>query len=119
MNIGALGTGISVLTTVLFVIGGLITIRTRRLSTEAKELRELREMNRAAMSYIYDLEMAIDEVSRRSGIKLAAMDKPEILKRSYLEQKAQESGNPEIQGVLDIMQEIRNRHPALSQDPPP
>lgn len=112
MNLGAIGTAISLLTTFLFAVGGLITIRSRRLSNEAKELRELREYNVASTGYIYDLEMALMEITKKTGVALK-IDKPEILKRSYLEARAQESGNQELQQMAQLLTDLRDRTPDL------
>lgn len=87
--------------------GGLaIGVYTRRLSKEARELRELREGYRAAMSYIFDLELAADEASRRSGLKINII-KPEILKVSYLMGRADE-GNSEIEKVVKFVENLKS-----------
>jgi hypothetical protein len=107
MNLATVGTVVSLLTTLVFIAGSLITIRSRRLSTEAKELRELRDYNVAAMGYIYDLEMTLTEMSKKTNTSYR-VDKPEILKTSYIEERAQTSGNPEIQQLAEMLRQIQS-----------
>lgn len=109
MNLGTIGTVVSLLTTLLFALAGLITIRSRRLSNEAKELRELRDYNVAAMGYIYDLEMALTEISKKTSTSYR-VEKPEILKTSYIEHRAQTTENPEIQQLAELVQQLQSRH---------
>jgi hypothetical protein len=113
VNFGAIGGVISLITTFLFAIGGLVTIRARRLSKEASELRELREMNVAAMRYIYDLEMAADEAARLAGVKLNLV-KPDLLKRSFIEAKVESTNNSELDQVLAVMKAFQQQQPPNS-----
>lgn len=110
MNLGVIGSAVSLLTMLLFAIGSLITIRTRRLSTEAKELRELRDYNVASTGYIYELEMALMEVTKKTGTTVT-ITKPDILKKSYIEQRAQDSGNPQIQQMAQLLEDLQKRMP--------
>lgn len=88
----------------LGAIGLFIGIWTRRLSREAKELRELREVNRAALAYIYELEIASDEAARKAGVKIQ-IEKPEVLRFSYLQGRADE-GNAEMGQIVDFVKKI-------------
>lgn len=110
MNLGAIGGLISLLTTFLFAIGGLVTIRTRRLSREATELRELREFNVASMGYIYSLEMAIQQIQHKYPITVK-VEKPEILTKSYIEERAETTQNSELQQLTGILQLLSTQAP--------
>ena len=108
MNLGAIGTIVSLLVTLLFGIGSVIGIRQRRLTKEAQDLRELREMNLEAMKYIYQLEFAFNELGAQHGVKLN-FTKPEILKKSYLEKKAATDKNNEFEQVAKVLEELGKR----------
>jgi hypothetical protein len=108
VNLGAIGTIVSALVTILFGIGSVIGIRQRRLTKEAQDLRELREMNLEAMKYIYQLEHAFNELSVEYGVKLN-FTKPDILKKSYLEKKAATEKNNELQQVAQVLEELGKR----------
>lgn len=101
--INALISGVSGL---LGAIGLAIGIYTRRLSKEAKELRELREGYRAALSYIFELELAADQAARVAGQKVN-IEKPEILKTTYLKGRADE-GNSEIENVIKYVEGLKS-----------
>lgn len=105
MTFGALGTAIALLSALLFAIGSVVAIRQKRLSQEAKDLRELRETNVEAMGYIYDLELAIREASRELGRKIT-VDKPDILKASFLEAKAEKEGNNALQDMANTINKL-------------
>jgi hypothetical protein len=102
-----LGVVVTSLTGLLFAIGSLLGIRLRWLSREARDRRELREMNVEAMGYIYDMEMALVEASKALGRKIT-VEKPEILKRSFLEAKAaqEDKGNT----FTDMAQVVEKLH---------
>lgn len=100
--IQALISGVSGL---LGAVGLAIGIYARRLSREAKELRELREGYRAALSYIFELELAADQAARVGGLALN-VEKPEILKQSYLKGRADE-GNSEIERAIKFVEQIK------------
>jgi hypothetical protein len=102
MNLGQLGELASLLTTFIFAIGGLFTIRQRRRSREVTELRGLRDFNVAAMGYIYSLEMAIQEIQHKYPIRVK-VEKPDILTQSYVEKRAESTQNTELQQMKDIM----------------
>lgn len=108
MNLGAIGTIVSLLVTLLFGIGSIVGIRQRRLSKEAQDLRELREMNLEAMRYIYQLEFAFNELGVQYGVKLT-FTKPDILKKSYLEKKAASDKNNEFGQVAKVLEELGKR----------
>jgi hypothetical protein len=108
VNLGAIGTIVSALVTILFGIGSVIGIRQRRLTKKAQDLRELREMNLEAMKYIYQLEYAFNELSVEYGVKLN-FTKPDILKKSYLEKKAATEKNNELQQIAQVLEELGKR----------
>jgi len=108
VNLGAIGTIVSLLVTLLFGIGSVVGIRQRRLSKEAQDLRELREMNLEAMKYIYQMEFAFAEISAEYGVKLN-FTKPDILKKSYLEKKAATDKNNEFEQVAKVLEELGKR----------
>lgn len=113
MNLGAIGTIVSLLVTLLFGIGGIVGIRQRRLSKEAQDLRELREMNLEAMKYIYQMEFAFAEISGKYGVEFS-FEKPDILKKSYLEKKAANEKNNELEQVAKVMGELGKRTSKIS-----
>lgn len=110
-NLGTIGSIISLLTTIAVVVGGLITVRSRRLSREARQLREVRDLNVAAMGYIYELEMAIGQAQRRYNFKVN-IDKPDVLKKDYIQEQADATQNTELQQLLSIVQTVQNLNPA-------
>lgn len=105
MTFGVLGTVIALLSALLFAIGSVIAIRQKRLSQEARDLRELRETNVEAMGYIYDLELAIREASKELGRRII-VEKPEILKASFLEAKAKTEGNHALQDLAETINKL-------------
>lgn len=105
MTFGALGTAIALLSALLFAIGSVLAIRQKRLSQEAKDLRELRETNIEAMGYIYDLELAMLQASKELGRKIV-VEKPEILKVSFLEAKAEREGNHALQDLAETINKL-------------
>lgn len=113
MNLGAIGTIVSLLVTLLFGIGSVIGIRQRRLSKEAQDLRELREMNLEAMKYIYQMERAFTQISGEYGLEFN-FKKPDILKKSYLEKKAASEKNTELEQVAKVMEELGKKTSKLS-----
>jgi hypothetical protein len=108
VNLGAIGTIVSLLVTLLFGLGSVIGIRQRRLTKEAQDLRELREMNLEAMKYIYKMEFAFTELSVKYGVELN-FTKPDILKKSYLEKKAASDKNNEFEKVAKVLEELGKR----------
>jgi hypothetical protein len=113
VNLGAIGTIVSLLVTLLFGLGSVIGIRQRRLTKEAQDLRELREMNLEAMKYIYQLEFAFNELSTQYGVRLN-FTKPDILKKSYLERKAVTDKNNEFKNVAKVLEELGKRTEKIS-----
>jgi hypothetical protein len=97
------------------VVVALIIARLRRVARKNSELEELRDMNLKAMGYIYRLEMAFQEACQRLGVDpdWVKLDKPDILRRQYLAEKALNEGNREIAelaAALAAIQEQLGRH---------
>lgn len=105
------------------IVVSLIAARSRRTARKNSELEELREMNLAAMGYIYRVEMAYQQACNRLSINVDwdALQKPKILNRQYLAEKAINEGNREIQdlvtAVTRIQEQIKLTMP--SPGPPP
>jgi hypothetical protein len=110
-NLGTIGSVISLITTVAVVVGGLFAVRSRRLSKEARELREIRDVNVSAMGYIYELEMAMGQAQRRYNFKVN-IEKPDVLKKDYIQEQADTTQNSELQQLLSIVQTVQNLNPA-------
>jgi hypothetical protein len=93
------------------VVVVLMIARIRRVSKRNSDLEEVREMNVAAMGYIFRVELAIQEACHRLGTEpdWAALDKPEILKRSFLARKAQDEGNKEIAELVAIVSQLQEQ----------
>jgi hypothetical protein len=98
----SLGVLLSILAFIGAVVFALTVARLRRSSRKNAELEELREMNIAAMGYIYRLEFALQEAANLSGrsVDKQALAKPEILDRKYLAEKARTEGNREMQELV-------------------
>lgn len=102
----------------------LMIARLRRTTRKNSELEELRGVNLAAMGYIFRLESAYQEVCLhfKTPPNWEALDKPEILQRSFLVKKAAEEGNREIAELASIvsqMQEVMRVHLPPPPQPPP
>lgn len=110
-NLGTIGSIISLLTTVAVIVGGLVAVRSRRLSREARELRAVRDVNVAAMGYIYELELALGQASRRYNFRVT-IDKPDVLKTEFIEDKAAATDNSELQDLLTLVQKFQSFNPA-------
>src|ERR1044072_1995332 len=101
------------------IVVGLMIARLRRVSKRNSDLEEVREVNIAAMGYIYRIEMAFQEACHRLGAEpdWASLDKPEILKRSFLAKKARDEGNQEIAALAatlaDIQEQLKGKLPQL------
>lgn len=105
MNLGIYGTVITGLGILLFAIGSLVTVRVKWLSREARDKRELREVNIEAFGYIYDLERALQEASHALGRKIV-VEKPEILKSSYLEKKGESNASNAVLEMAEIVKKL-------------
>jgi FtsZ-interacting cell division protein ZipA len=109
-NLGTIGSIISLITTIVVIVGGLWAVRSRRQSRENRELREVRDTNVAAMGYIYEMEMALGQASRRYNFTVN-IEKPEVLKKDYIQEQADATQNTELQSLLTIMQTVQNLNP--------
>jgi HAMP domain-containing protein len=100
--IATLGVALSAVAFLAMIGVGLIAARLRRTARKSSELEEVRDMNIAAMGYIYRLEMAIQEACNRAGVDVdwVKLNKPEILDRKFLAEKAKSEGNREIQEMV-------------------
>lgn len=76
-------TTISALSGLISAIFMAIAILVRRRSKDGRRQRLLEEQMRAAYSYIYLLEMATDELCRKTGFRIN-IKKPDELKSSFL-----------------------------------
>lgn len=124
-GLGTLGLAVSVGMALGVVVVALIAARSRRTARKNSELEELREMNLAAMGYIYRIEMGYQQACNRLGISVdwEALQKPKILNRQYLAEKAINEGNREIQdlvaAVTRIQEQIKLTLPVPAPGPPP
>lgn len=93
------------------VVGALIVARLRRVARRSSELEELRDMNLAAMGYIYRIEWAFQEACQKLGVNpdWKQLDKPAILNRQYLKEKAINEGNREIAALTEAIREIQEQ----------
>lgn len=94
--------------TVVFI---LIAARLRRTARKSSELEEVRDMNVQAMGYIYRLEMALQEAANKLNVKVDwdQLDKPAILDRKYLANKAITEGNREIQELASALAHMQEQ----------
>lgn len=109
MNPTIISGAISGLSGLLGAIFLAVAIWTRRLSREARELRTLREVNRAAFSYIYLLEIASDRLQQETGRKIK-IEKPKELQLDYLIARADE-GNKEMEAVTELARKLTKLPP--------
>ena len=118
-ELAALGIIVSVSAFFGTIVIALISARARRTARKNSELEELRELHLAAMGYIFTLEMAYQEACSRLGIKAdwKALDKPEILNRKFLAEKAIEEGNQEFKelaaAIAAIQEQLKGNFPTL------
>lgn len=94
MNPNLIPTFISGLSGLVSAIMVGIAILVRGRSKDGRELATLREWKRDASEYMYLLEMATDELCRKTGYKIK-VKKPEQLKASYLVSKEKEGNDLE------------------------
>lgn len=110
MTTGALGTLVSGLTTLLFLILALATFRSRRTGREAKELRQVKEINIAVMAWSY----SVRQLAALSGWKLPPI--PKEMTPEYLMGKAESEGNVELAQVAEIMAKLGQQKAGVSDD---
>lgn len=60
MDLNAVGAIFVGLSAIITAIGGLLTVRARRASSDARELRLLREAYRLAIRHIFQLEILLE-----------------------------------------------------------
>jgi hypothetical protein len=106
-----IGIAISVGVSLALVVVSLIVARLRRVSRRSSELEDMRDMHLAAMAYIFTLEKAYQEACFSLGNKpdWGALDKPDILKRSFLAKKAVDEGNREIAELIAAFTAIQEQ----------
>lgn len=98
MSINILGTLISALATVLFLVLALAGFRSRRTGREAKELRQVKEVNIAVMGWAYQVRL----LAAAQGWQLPVVPKEMTLE--YLIGKAEgEGGNVELEQVARLV----------------
>lgn len=122
-GLGTLGVAVSIGMAIGVVVVALIAARSRRTARKNSELEELREMNLAAMGYIYRIEMAYQQACNRLNINVdwETLQKPNILNRQYLAEKAINEGNREIQDLVAAVTRIQEQMKITlpSPGPPP
>ena len=118
-ELATLGIIVSIAAFLGTIVVALISARARRIGRKNSELEELRELHLAAMGYIFTLERAYQEACSRLGIKAdwEALDKPEILNRKFLAEKAIAEGNEEFKemaaALAAIQEQLKERFPML------
>jgi hypothetical protein len=120
-GLGTLGLAVSVGTAIGLVVVALIAARSRRTARKNSELEELREMNLAAMGYIYRVEMAYQQACNRLGVGVdwEALKKPRILNRQYLAEKAINEGNREIADLVSAVTHMQEQMKLVLPPPGP
>ena len=96
MNATTLGTLISGLAGLLFVVLTLATFRARRADKRTANLASVRETNIAALGWAYQVRM----LAAANGWKLPPL--PREMTVDYLAGKAEGEHNPELQGLADF-----------------
>lgn len=97
MNIGAIGTLISALATALFLVLALASFRSRRTGREAKELRQVKEVNIAVLGWAY----RVRALAAVSGWELPPV--PKEMTPEYLMGKAEGESNVELEQVAKLV----------------
>jgi hypothetical protein len=96
LNATTIGTLISALAALLFVVLSLVTFRARRSDRRAGNLAAVRETNVAAMRWVYDVRMW----AAARGLDLPPL--PKELTPDYLAGRAEGENNPELAGLADL-----------------
>lgn len=97
MSAGEIGTIFSSLVALLFFLISLAGWRSRRAGREAKELRQVKEINIAAMGYLYEVRMK----AATNGWKLPIL--PKELTPEYIEGKAEGEDNAELAQLAEVL----------------
>jgi hypothetical protein len=97
VNVQSVGTLISTLIALLFFLITLAGWRSRRAGREAKELRQVKEINIAVMDWSYQVRT----VAAVNGWKLPPVPKEMTLE--YIEGKAEGEDNAELIQLLEVL----------------
>lgn len=103
MNANEIGTIISSLIALLFFLVSLAGWRSRRAGREAKELRQVKEINISVMAWAYDVRA----LAAVSGWKLPAV--PKEMTPEYIQGKAEGEDNAELAQLADILKGLAGK----------
>lgn len=96
MNIPAIGTLVSGLAGLLFVVLALLTFRSRRAGNEARDLRAVRATNVAALRWAYQVQA----LAASNGWILPEV--PREMTPEYLSGRAEGDRNPELAQLAQL-----------------
>jgi hypothetical protein len=97
LNPTTIGTLISALVGLLFVVLSLVTFRARRADRKAGNLAAVRETNIAALAWSYDVRAW----AASRGLLSQLPPLPKEMTPEYLTGKAEGEGNPELANLAD------------------
>lgn len=109
MTVTEIGSLVSIISALLFLVLGVAAFLARRAGKDAREVRDLREVNVALLRWKYK----VDSLAATTGWDQHAKwpQTPRELTAAYLEERAVTDDNVELLGMFEKMQQMLKEGP--------